>query len=87
MVEWGQFASRWLRSLRLWWLLNQIYGVECHWATALPLTQRLRLFTPGTIAPAAPGNSTQSQLRCIIAGAISGDTTIIPPNLSKAGSW
>lgn len=54
ILQWlsgGQFASRLLRSLRLWWLLNRLYGVECHWATELPQPFRYgalrdRLFAP-----------------------------------------
>lgn len=54
ILQWlsgGQFASRLLRSLRLWWLLNRLYGSECHWATELPKPFRYgalrdRLFAP-----------------------------------------
>lgn len=54
VLQWlsgGQFASRLLRSLRLWWLLNRLYGAECHWAAELPQPFRYgdlrdRLFAP-----------------------------------------
>lgn len=54
VLQWlsrGQFASRLLRSLRLWWLLNRLYGAECQWAKEFPPLFRYgalrdRLFAP-----------------------------------------
>jgi len=63
LLQWlsgGQFASRWLRSLRLWWLLNQIYGVESHWATALPQPFRYGALRDRLFAPSHGTDETRS---------------------------
>ncbi|NEQ48347.1 MAG: TIGR03985 family CRISPR-associated protein [Leptolyngbya sp. SIOISBB] len=47
----GQLASRWQRSLRLWWLLRSLYGQESPWRESLPHPfrygdLRAKLFAP-----------------------------------------
>lgn len=54
ILQWlseGQFASRLHRSLRLWFMLDHLYGTEVHWAKALSQPFRYgelrdRLFVP-----------------------------------------
>jgi len=57
ILQWlsgGQFASRLVRSLRLWWLLNRLYGAECHWATELEPPFRYGALRDRLFAPSHP---------------------------------
>ncbi len=57
ILQWlsgGQFASRLVRSLRLWWLLNRLYGAECHWATELEQPFRYGALRDRLFAPSHP---------------------------------
>ncbi len=47
----GQLASRWQRSLRLWWLLRSLYGRESLWSASLPHPFRYRDLRAKLFAP------------------------------------
>ena len=47
----GQLASRWQRSLRLWWLLRSLYGRESLWIESLPHPFRYRDLRAKLFAP------------------------------------
>jgi CRISPR-associated protein (TIGR03985 family) len=56
----GQFASRLSRSLRLWWLLDRLYGAESHWARELTQPFRYGALRDRLFAPSHPKAETLS---------------------------
>ncbi len=85
----GQFANRFQRSIRVWLLLNKLYGNKINWAKSLPQTFTYPELRDKLFAPTHPTNqlTPQCQNNHCICHQTSADIVFAPENRQFEPQW
>ena len=90
----GQFANRFQRSIRVWLLLNKLYGNNTNWAKSLPQTFTYAELRDKLFAPTHPTSeqlkqqiTAQCQNNYCICHQTSADIVFAPENRQSEPQW